>query len=45
MYDICRIFAPRNICAMKKELDTFSLDFTVELLGYPKMNALLFVKS
>ena len=40
MYDICRIFAPRNICAMKKELNAIFLDFTVELLGYPKMYAL-----
>ena len=38
MYDICRIFAPRNIWSMKKELDAFSLDFAVELPDYPKMN-------
>lgn len=36
MYDICRIFAPRNICAMMKELDTFSYVFMVELLDCPK---------
>ena len=39
MYDICRIFAPINICAMMKELDTFSYVFMVELLDCPKKNA------
>ncbi len=39
MYDICRIFAPRNIWSMKKELDAFSPAFMVELLDCPKKNA------
>ena len=41
MYDICRIFAPRIIWAMRKELDTFFLDFAVELQDYLKRNTFL----
>ncbi len=39
MYDICRIFAPKNIWAMMKELYTFSPAFMVELVDCPKRNA------
>ena len=39
IYDICRIFARRNVCAMTKELNTFSPAFRVELVDCPKKNA------
>ena len=39
MYDICRIFAPRNIGSKQKELDAFSLEYMVDLQDYPERNA------